>query len=87
MNFGANSGGIVSANIFLQQFAPQYVTPLIISSCIAGLGICVLAVLRTYMVLDNRRRNREQGVNWTSLDVPTAALVLGKRDPRFRHFL
>nr|XP_019003204.1 uncharacterized protein I203_04241 [Kwoniella mangroviensis CBS 8507]OCF66665.1 hypothetical protein I203_04241 [Kwoniella mangroviensis CBS 8507] len=84
--FGANAGGIVSANIFLSQFAPQYVTPLIVSAAMAGLGIVVLGILRTYMVLDNRRRNREQGVNWTSKDVPTAALKDGPAGPSWRHF-
>ncbi|WWC94643.1 hypothetical protein V866_001490 [Kwoniella sp. B9012] len=84
--FGANAGGIVSANIFLSQFAPQYVTPLIVSAAIAGLGIVVLGILRTYMVLDNRRRNREQGVDWTSKDVPTAALKDGPSGPSWRHF-
>ncbi|WOO83087.1 putative transporter [Vanrija pseudolonga] len=86
MNFGANAGGIVSSNIFLQQFAPKYVTPLIVSAAIAALGICVLICLRTYMVLDNRRRNREQGVTWTSKDVPTAALSNGPSDPQYRWF-
>ncbi|WWC73878.1 uncharacterized protein I206_107850 [Kwoniella pini CBS 10737] len=84
--FGANAGGIVSANIFLSQFAPEYVTPLIVSAAIAALGMVVLACLRIYMVLDNRRRNREQGVNWTSKDVPTAALRNGPDSPSWRHF-
>lgn len=38
------------------------------------------------MVLDNRRRNREQGVTWTSKDVPTAALSNGPSDPQYRWF-
>ena len=87
MNFGSNAGGIVSANIFLSKWAPKYTTPLIISACIAFTGILVLASLRMYMMIDNKRRNEAQGVNWTSLDVPTASLVNGKRDPNFRHFL
>ncbi|WWD20776.1 hypothetical protein CI109_105253 [Kwoniella shandongensis] len=86
MNFGSNAGGIVSANIFLSQFAPKYVTPLIVSAAIAALGICVLIGLRVHMVLDNRRRNREQGVQWSSKDVPTAALQDGPANPMYRHF-
>jgi hypothetical protein len=39
------------------------------------------------MVMENRRRNKAQGVNWTSVDVPTAALKNGKEDPSFRYFL
>ncbi|EIW67160.1 hypothetical protein TREMEDRAFT_72183 [Tremella mesenterica DSM 1558] len=87
MNFGSNAGGIVTANIFLQRFAPHYVTPLIVSAAIAGTGIVYLGCLRMYMVIDNKRRNKAQGVNWTSLDVPTSALVDGKKNPSFRHFL
>ncbi|KAK1921097.1 major facilitator superfamily domain-containing protein [Papiliotrema laurentii] len=87
MNFGANAGGIVSANIFLEQFKPKYVQPLIISSAIAASGIVVLASLRTYMALQNSQRNKAQGVNWTSLDVPTAALNEGKHNPSYRYFL
>ncbi|WVQ81829.1 hypothetical protein IAT38_003956 [Cryptococcus sp. DSM 104549] len=86
VTFGANAGGIVSANIFLSQFAPAYVTPLIVSAAIAASGIFVLTCLRVYMVLDNRRRNREQGVNWTTKDVPTAALQDGPANPSWRHF-
>ena len=86
-NFGANSAGIVSANIFLQRSASRYTTPLIISACISALAIVFLGSLRTYMVMENRRRNKAQGVNWTSVDVPTAALKNGKEDPSFRYFL
>lgn len=46
MNFGSNSAGLVSANIFLQQFAPKYTQPLIISASIAAAGIVLLACLR-----------------------------------------
>ncbi|GAA5947890.1 hypothetical protein JCM10213_003398, partial [Rhodosporidiobolus nylandii] len=41
----------------------------------------------TYMALENKRRNKAQGVNWTFKDVPTEALAAGRGDPRFRYFL
>lgn len=39
------------------------------------------------MVLDNKRRNKLQGVNWSSKDVPTALLKNGPKDLSYRHFL
>ncbi|KAK0457192.1 major facilitator superfamily domain-containing protein [Desarmillaria tabescens] len=45
-----------------------------------AVGISLVLSLRT-------RRNRAQGVNWSSKDVPTAALAVGVASPEFRHFL
>lgn len=87
LTFAANSGGLVSANIFLNSDAPKYTHALIISACLQVTGISIALGMRTYMALDNRRRNREQGVNWTTKDVPTADLSDGPKNPSFRHFL
>lgn len=87
MTFAANAGGIVSANIFLQTEAPKYTRALIVSAAMEATGIFILICLRTYMWLDNRKRNKAQGVNWTTKDVPTAALHEGPKNPSFRHFL
>ncbi|KAJ7718407.1 major facilitator superfamily domain-containing protein, partial [Mycena maculata] len=87
LTFAANSGGLVSANIFLDSDAPKYTHALIISACLQVTGILIALGLRTYMVVDNRRRNRAQGVNWTTKEVPTADLVDGPQNPSFRHFL
>ncbi|GBE78324.1 Uncharacterized transporter [Sparassis crispa] len=87
MTFAANAGGIVSSNIFLQSDAPKYTRALIVSAAMEGCGICILICLRTYMWFDNRRRNRAQGVIWTTKDVPTAVLFEGPKNPSFRHFL
>lgn len=38
------------------------------------------------MYLDNKKRNKAQGVNWQSKDVPTEALADGLKNPVFRHF-
>ncbi|OCF39393.1 high-affinity nicotinic acid transporter [Kwoniella heveanensis CBS 569] len=83
----ANSGGFVSANIFLDKWAPAYKNPLAIVAAINGTGIVVVTAFRLYMAWDNRRRNKAQGVNWTSLDVPTEALRAGPKNPLFRYFL
>lgn len=87
MNFFSNAGGIVSSNIFLQQFAPKYTQPLTISAAIAGFGMVYIGCMRIYMVLFNRRRNKAQGVNWTSKDVSTAELADGRKSPKYRYFL
>lgn len=84
--FLANAGGIVSANIFQERWAPQYIIPLGITCALEGLALVCILGLRTYMWADNRRRNKEQGVNWQSKDVPTEALRDGPKNPLFRHF-
>ncbi|KAJ7667034.1 major facilitator superfamily domain-containing protein [Mycena rosella] len=87
LTFAANAGGLISANIFLNSDAPKYTHALIISACLQVAGISIALGMRTHMVLDNRRRNREQGVNWRTKDVPTADLMDGPKNPAFRHFL
>lgn len=84
--FLANTGGIVSANIFLDEWAPQYRIPLIIICVIEAVALVLIVALRMYMWADNKRRNKVQGVNWQSKDVPTEALTEGPTNPLFRHF-
>nr|XP_031858636.1 uncharacterized protein CI109_006016 [Kwoniella shandongensis]KAA5525708.1 hypothetical protein CI109_006016 [Kwoniella shandongensis] len=86
LTFLANSGGIVSANIFLDKWSPGYIIPLAITAGIEALGLSLVIGLRMYMTVDNRRRNREQGVDLQSKDVPTMALTEGPSNPLFRHF-
>ncbi|WRT66075.1 uncharacterized protein IL334_003028 [Kwoniella shivajii] len=83
----ANTGGLVSANIFLTRFAPKYVIPLIITAVLEGMAITIVLSLRLHWGRLNKKRNSEQGVNWTSKDVPTEVLAAGPADPRFRYFL
>ncbi|KAL7424928.1 hypothetical protein Q5752_000615 [Cryptotrichosporon argae] len=85
--FLANTGGIVSANVFLDKWSPAYVIPLAITAGIEAVGLALVVGLRLYMSLENRRRNRAQGVNWSSLDVPSAALAEGPANPNFRYFI
>ncbi|WWC89619.1 uncharacterized protein L201_004544 [Kwoniella dendrophila CBS 6074] len=82
----ANSGGFVSANIFLDKWSPGYKIPLAIVAGINFTGIVVATSFRLYMGYEIRKRNREQGVNWTSKDVPTEALKDGPKNPLFRYF-
>lgn len=66
LTFSANAGSLISSNIFLDSWAPKYTKALIISACLQVLGITLVLSMRTYMALDNRKRNRKQGVNWVS---------------------
>jgi predicted MFS family arabinose efflux permease len=84
--FIANLGGIVSANIFLDQFAPHYIVPLAITAGLEAIGLLLIVFLRMWMYWDNKRRNKEQGVNWQSKDVPTEVLSEGPSNLHFRHF-
>jgi hypothetical protein len=86
LTFLANSGGIVSANIFLDKWAPAYVIPLTITACLESFGLIVVVSLRMWMWADNRKRNKQQGVQLQSKDVPTEALSAGPANPLFRHF-
>lgn len=84
--FVGNAAGIVSANIFLAKWEPQYRIPLAIVAGMEGMALILTVSMRLWMTWDNKRRNREQGVNWQSKDVPTEALSEGSKNPLFRHF-
>lgn len=82
----ANAGSLISSNIFLTTDAPKYEKALIVSACLQVLGMSVAMGLRTQMSMENKRRNKEQGVNWTSKDVATAD-GSDPKSPNFRFFL
>ena len=84
--FLGNSAGIVSANIFLSKWEPEYTIPLAITAGITGIALILTLWLRLWMGWDNRRRNKVQGVDWGTKDVPTQALVEGPSNPSYRHF-
>ena len=71
--FLGNTGGIVSSNIFAEQFEPKYIVPLAITAGFEFLGLCLVIFLRVLMNLDNGKRNRAKGVKWQSKDVPAQA--------------
>jgi hypothetical protein len=78
--------GFISSNIFFASEKPKYPTALGVTAGFEGLGLIVVLGVRTWMILDNKRRNRAQGVNWQSKDVPTEALAEGPESASFRHF-
>jgi len=83
----ANMMGVVSSNIFRPQDAPDYIPALVTTACFGALGMLLAGSLGTYMVFDNSRRNRAQGVHIDARDVATKLLKDGPASPNFRWFL
>ncbi|KAF4870883.1 putative transporter [Colletotrichum siamense] len=83
----ANLMGLVSSNIFRKPDAPKYAPALITTASFGGTGILCALSLGCFMIWDNKRRNRAQGVNLTASDVPTSKLNDGPKSPDFRWFL
>ncbi|KAF9895166.1 hypothetical protein FE257_000068 [Aspergillus nanangensis] len=82
----ANLMGLVSSNIFRTQDAPKYIPALITTAVFGGTGIVLTILLGVWMILDNSRRDRRQGVSIRALDVPTERLRAGPDSPDFRWF-
>jgi hypothetical protein len=83
----ANLMGLVVSNLFQTRDAPKYLPALIATACFGACGCLVATLLGLYMVFDNKRRNRRQGVNLTAQDVPTSKLKDGPATDDFRWFL
>ncbi|TAQ91455.1 hypothetical protein B7494_g149 [Chlorociboria aeruginascens] len=83
----ANVMGLVSSNIFLNQDAPKYLPALATTAAFGGTGALLAALLSTYMVIDNKRRDRKLGRKLDIREVPTEDLRDGPSVPEFRWFL
>ncbi|KAI1375484.1 putative MFS transporter [Hypoxylon crocopeplum] len=83
----ANLMGLVASYVFQEKDAPKYAPALITTACFGATGCLVAGCLGFYMLWDNKRRNRQQGVNLTAKDVPTLKLRDGPRVEEFRWFL
>lgn len=80
----ANAAGLISTNIFRAQDAPKYVPALGITAGFGGLAMLIILSIYLFMVYDNKRRNKAQGVNLSFKDVPTSELADGPANPNFR---
>lgn len=80
----ANAAGLISTNIFRPKDAPKYVPALGITAGFGGLAIILISGITLFMIFDNRRRNKRQGVNLTYKDVPTSELLDGPSNPNYR---
>ncbi|KAK9369479.1 major facilitator superfamily domain-containing protein [Lipomyces kononenkoae] len=83
----ANVMGLVSSNIFLDQDAPVYLPALATTAAFGGVGLVLTVCLGLWMIADNKRRNRKDGVNLKVQDVSTEILSEGPAHPSYRWFL
>ncbi|KAF9475984.1 MFS general substrate transporter [Pholiota conissans] len=81
----ANSSGLISTNVFRAKDEPKYIPALATSAAFGGLCLVLVASTGIYMRMENRRRNRAQGVEITAADVDTELLAEGPRSPSFRY--
>ena len=82
----ANLMGVVSSNIFLNKDAPKYIPALATTAAFGGTGLVLTLILGAWMVIDNKRRDRQQGVKLNVRDIPTERLREGPAVPEFRWF-
>lgn len=83
----ANLMGLVSSNVFRSQDKPKYMPALITVGAFGATGAALAGCLGIYMWLDNKRRDRRDGVTVRAQDVPTERLRDGPASPEFRWFL
>ncbi|KAJ5423093.1 Major facilitator superfamily domain general substrate transporter [Penicillium cf. griseofulvum] len=82
----ANLMGVVSSNIFRKQDAPNYFPALITTASFGGVGVILTLCLGIWMMADNRKRDRVQGVHVKARDIPTEYLKDGPACENFRWF-
>jgi predicted MFS family arabinose efflux permease len=82
----ANLMGVVSSNIFQNKDAPKYIPALATTAAFGGMGFVLTLILGWYMIFDNKRRDRAQGVKLNVRDIPTEQLRDGPAVPQFRWF-
>lgn len=83
----ANLMGVVSSNIFRDKDKPKYMPALATTAAFGATGCLIVLLLGSYMIIDNARRNKAQGVNLSARDVSTEKLRDGPKSPDFRWFL
>lgn len=83
----ANLMGVVSSNIFQNQDAPKYFPALITTAAFGGCGFVLTLLLGLWMIVDNKRRDRKQGVTSKAKDISTEQLRDGPAAEEYRWFL
>ena len=78
--------GVVSSNIFRKQDAPKYLPALITTAAFGGTGIILTVCLGMWMIWDNKKRDRRQGIHVKAKDIPTEHLQDGPASDTFRWF-
>ena len=78
--------GVVASNIFRNQDAPKYAPALITTAAFGGAGILLTVALGLWMMFDNKKRDRRQGVCIKAKDIPSEYLNEGPASDDFRWF-
>ncbi|RSL40158.1 hypothetical protein CEP53_013547 [Fusarium sp. AF-6] len=81
-----NFAGIMSAATFRTEYAPKYIPTLILTCCCNVIAMTGIVILGGWMKMENRRRNKVQGVNLRAQDVDSSELPDGEKSPKFRFF-
>jgi hypothetical protein len=79
--------GLVASNLFDMRDAPKFEPALIGTACFGGCGALVTALLGCYMIWDNKRRDKQQGVKMHARDIPTSRMRDGPKSEDFRWYL
>lgn len=82
----ANAMGLVSSNIFRNNDAPGYIPALATTAAFGATGIVLTLGLGAFMIFDNQRRDREQGIRKRGPDVSTILMRDGPKAPDFRWY-
>lgn len=82
----ANLMGLVSSNIFRNEDAPDYIPALVTTAAFGAAGIVLTLGLGAFMIWDNKRRDRKQGVRKRGPDVSTALMRDGPKTLDFRWY-
>jgi hypothetical protein len=80
----ANVMGLVSSNIFRKEDAPKYLPALAATAAFGGTGCLLTLALMTWMIVDNKRRDRKAGRVIRARDIPTELLADGPASPEYR---
>lgn len=83
----ANMMGVLSSQIFFPKQAPKYITALITTAVFGAVGFVLTLMLGAWMVIDNKRRNRIQGVSIEAKNLSSQRLRDGPASPDYRWFL
>jgi len=83
----ANMMGVLSSEIFFAKEAPKYPTALKTTAAFGAVGFVLTLALGGWMILDNRRRDRMQGVKIDAKNLSSEKLRDGPASPHYRWLL
>ena len=83
----ANLMGVVSSNIFRPQDAPKYLPALATTATFGGCGFVLTLLLGAWMIVDNKRRDKNEGVKRKANEISTELLCDGPAAEQYRWFL